>query len=349
MKAGRTLNELAAEIQRQQETKHDYVADTRKLQMQVDPIQDNPVLQIVGTGMYPIRSIAHQQIASRLNISKVYYDRMLMESPGLLVNNVNHWFDAKPEKRMVRTLDGECRAFLSNRFRPLDNHDLAEAVLPIMFERSDCQVESCEITETKLYIKAIWGNVSGEVKVGEVVKSGVMVSNSEVGQGSLSVQPLVFVLRCLNGLIIPDYGIKKYHVGRNRRDNSEPYELYSDETLAIDDMAVFAKLGDVVRATVTNFPALLEKMSSTTHQPINDPVKTVELAQEKFQFSDTESGSILKGLAEGGDMTRWGLIQAITGASQDVLDYDRATELESLGGQVLELPKSEWEALAAVA
>ncbi|MBL0089244.1 MAG: hypothetical protein IPP44_22195 [Ideonella sp.] len=33
---------------------------------------------------------------------------------------------------MVRTLDGQARAFLSDRYRRLDNYDLCEHVLPML-------------------------------------------------------------------------------------------------------------------------------------------------------------------------------------------------------------------------
>jgi len=45
------------------------------------------------------------------------------------------YYDAvyeKPERRMVRTLDGSTRAFLSDRYRPLDNFDLAHEVFHVL-------------------------------------------------------------------------------------------------------------------------------------------------------------------------------------------------------------------------
>jgi hypothetical protein len=46
------------------------------------------------------------------------------------------------------------------------------------------------------------------------------------------------------------------------------------------------------------------------------------------------------------ELTRYGLIQAVTRASQEVEDYDRATELEQLGGQILELAPGQWRTIA---
>ncbi len=54
----------------------------------------------------------------------------------------------------------------------------------------------------------------------------------------------------------------------------------------------------------------------------------------------------LQGHAGRLELTRYGLMQAITRASHDFEDYDRATEFERLGGKILELPRTQWRALA---
>jgi len=54
---------------------------------------------------------------------------------------------------------------------------------------------------------------------------------------------------------------------------------------------------------------------------------------------------VLQHLVESHDLTRYGLHAAITRASTDVEDYDRATELERLGGRVIALRPSEWTAV----
>ena len=55
---------------------------------------------------------------------------------------------------MVRTLDDRIRAFVSNKYRRLDNFDLIEAVLPTL-EEGNANIVSCEVTEKYLYLKAI--------------------------------------------------------------------------------------------------------------------------------------------------------------------------------------------------
>ena len=49
------------------------------------------------------------------------------EKPDLLAANVNAWFRHSPSKRLLRTMDGTARAFLSNRYRCIDNYEIAQA------------------------------------------------------------------------------------------------------------------------------------------------------------------------------------------------------------------------------
>jgi len=346
MKTGKTLVEMAQELQRQSEAKRDYIADTRVLEM--SPAGEL-ALENGSRHEFPVTDHAHSQIAQRLDIPAKYYQRMKAEQPQLLAQNVNTWFQQNPERRMIRTLDGKARAFLSDRYRRLDNYDLAEAVLPVLGEMGEgIQIISSELTEKRMYIKAINRRLELEVKRGDVVQAGICITNSEVGLGSLRVEPLIYRLVCLNGMISQDFSTKKYHVGRAAEDG-DAYELYSDDTLKADDRAFFLKVQDTVRATVdmAKFSTIVERMKEATEQKIEgNPVEAVEVLSEKFGYSNEEKTGILTHLIQGGDLTAYGMLNAITRTSQDLEDYDRATELERDGSKILSLPSSTWKAIA---
>lgn len=174
------------------------------------------------------------------------------------------------------------------------------------------------------------------------MQAGFVVSNSEVGLGSLRVEPLVFRLVCKNGLICKDLAQKKYHVGRqvNASDDSA-YKLYSEETLAQDDKAFFMKVQDIVRAAVdeAKFMLTVNKMREATKIPLkHEPVKAVELLADKFQLTENERGDILRQLFMQGDNSHYGLLNAVTAASKIAKSYERATDLERIGGEILSLP-----------
>ena len=343
MKQGKNLQELGRELQRQRNNRQDFLVDTRSLKMKSDHHGSNLIVSLDNkVQKFGVNEVAHQQIASRLNIPYRYYQKMQSDAPDLLDENVNRWLNQNPERRMIRVLDGNVRAFLSDRYRRLDNLELCAAVLPVIQEMKGANIESCEVTPTRMYLKVVNKRLKAEVAVGDVVQAGFVISNSEVGLGSLRVEPLIFRLVCKNGLICKDYSQKKYHVGKqvNLSDDSA-YELYSDETLAQDDKAFFMKVQDVVRSAVdeSKFLMTVNKLRESTQIPLNQkPLKAVEVLAEKFTLSESERNDIFSLLVRSDDNTRYGLVNAVTAASKLAKNYDRATELERIGGEILTLP-----------
>lgn len=349
MKTGLSLTELAQEIERQAQSKKDYIVPTQKLTMteRADLHFDT------GAGLVSLEAtpIAHEQIAARLDIPRSYYNRLKDADKPLLALNVNKWLHADPEKRMVRTLDGKARAFLSERYNRIDNYEIANAALPALMD-SEARVESSQITESRLYIKAVLPKVQGEVRKGDVVQAGVSISNSEVGQGSVLIQPLIFRLVCSNGAIMADSRFSARHVGGRIGGKEDISHLLSNEALMADDRAIMLKVRDVIRASFDTavFQQRLSMMREATHDRIEgDVVEAVELLSKRNGLNDFESGGILRHLIEGADLTRYGMHNAVTRMAQDVESYDRATELETLGGSILNLRPTEWRSLALAA
>lgn len=342
MKQGRTLEELGKELERQRQARKDLVVDTRHLSATTNEKGTTVSININGDKQqYGLTELAHQQIAARLQIPYRYYQKMQKEQPQLLDENINTWFNYAPERRMVRIMDDNIRAFLSDRYRRLDNLELCSAVLPIISDMNGVEINSCEVTPTHMYLKVINKKMKAEVALGDVVQAGFVISNSEVGLGSLRVEPLVYRLVCKNGMICKDYMQKKYHVGKQVTGGDESYELYSEETLMQDDKAFFMKVQDTVRCAVdeAKFMLTVNKMREAMEIPIeNDPVQAVEVLADKFMLTQAERGDVLRQFFIGGDTSRYGLLNAVTAASRLAPDYERATELERIGGEIMELP-----------
>ena len=347
MKQGRTLQEVAAELARQQESKRDFVVDTGAIEVSGDATRlllhheaDGALDEQFGmTGLF------HRQVGSALGIPSKYYDKMQTEYPSLLAENINGWLGIRESRHTVRTLDGNARAFLSDRYRRIDNAQIASATLPILAEMDGVQIESCEITENRMYLKAVNKRLEAEVVPGDVVQAGILISNSEVGLGSVSVMPLVYRLVCTNGMVVNDLGQKKYHIGREQETT---WELFSDETLEADDQAFMLKLRDIVRGATeqARFHTIVDRLRETTGVRITGSVpKVIELTGERFGLNHAEQDGILQHLISGGNLSLYGLSNAVTRASQDVESYDRATALESIGWQIATMPVEAWNVI----
>jgi hypothetical protein len=345
MRAGRTLPELAAEVERRRRGKLDLLADSRELALRTGG--SGSQLRVGGGQTLDIGELAHEQIADHLEIPRRYYGRLRERHPELLDHSVNALFREAPSRRLVRALDGRVRAFLSDRYRRLDHEDLCEAVLPVLGAIPDVAFPSVEVTETHLYLKAVAPRVSGEVRRGDVVQAGVVVTNSEVGLGALVIRPLIFRLVCENGLIVDD-PLRRHHVGRHI-EAAEGGALYGDETLRADDRAFWLKVRDLVRVAVTEsrFAATLDRLrGAAASAEMSDPSSGVRELGRRFGFGVGEQSSVLRHLTLGGDLTRYGAINAVTRASQEAPAYDRATELEAVAGSIMEMDAKSWAHVA---
>jgi hypothetical protein len=222
MKAGISIVELAQELLNQQESKRDFHANSKSLSMVESgqfQIETNS-----GAEIMPATAYAHAQMASKLSIPKVYYDRMLNQSPNLLADNVNHWLEERKDTSLVRTLRGRMRAFLSSRYRIVDNHEILAMVLPELAEMGDgIEIVSCNVTDEKMYLKVVNTKIEAAISVGDVVQAGFVLSNGELGNGSISVESYILRLVCLNGLALPSGRQRKNHAGRA----NESTDLYA--------------------------------------------------------------------------------------------------------------------------
>jgi hypothetical protein len=352
MQTGISLQALAKEIEAQEQAKRDFVADTRS--MTVLPTDASLAMELEGAdGTFPFTTTMHEQVSNKTAIPRVYYDRMREAAPSLLAQNVNHWLRAQPEQRMVRTLYGNARALVSDKFRPLDHPEMLRAVLPVLHE-AGVEVRSSQVTERRLYLQVTSRRLEGEVKRGDAVQFGLVIANSEIGMGALSVSEMIYRLVCLNGAILGT-AVRKSHVGKRISDDGlgmEAVEFYADETRRADDRAFFLKLRDTVKGLLTEarFEMQLTKLRDAAERKIEgDPIKVVEVTQRRLGLTDGERGDVLRHLVQGGDLSAWGLANAVTRLAHDSTDYDRSVELERLGARVIELPKSEWQVISQAA
>lgn len=353
MKEGRRLSDVLTELKSQQARKKDLIVPA----VQMSLLEDGETFQVSNEAkgemeLFEMSSLAHRQIASALNIPAKYYDFMASQKPDLLAENVNAWLCERDNSYMLRSfadpMGSVLRAFLSDKYRRIDNLEIALAVLPLFAGRSDYEIVSTEITERRFYLKIINHRLEKEIVPGDYVQAGVVISNSEVGLGAVSVQPLLYRLVCTNGMVVNDFGERKNHIGRATRALEESYQIYSDETIEAEDKAFLLKLRDTTMAAIdeSRFGMVVGKLQEAVGVPIKGRVQDViQLTGKSFDLNQGEQDSILNYLIQGGDLTKYGLSNAITRASQDILSYDRATELESIGWQVATMPSQQWKAL----
>jgi hypothetical protein len=354
MKQGKqNIVELAKEIQRQADSKVDYIAPASRMEVQANGALNLLLDRSNVTEKLPVNSLASRQLGEKVGIPAKYFDRMMDKAPDLLSTNVNHWLQTSDANHMVRTMDGNVRAVLSDRYQRIDNFDIAQEILPILTnELNDLTVVSSEITEKKMYIKAVVKSLQAEVKVGDTVQAGIWITNSEIGHGMFEVAPFIYRLVCLNGQKVNDAAFGRRHLGTRTNVNDKVYNVLSNEALKADDKAFMLKARDVVRAAFDErlFEQHVDALRQTTRRSIlGNPVKAVEVLGQSQGLLQGEQDGILRKLIEGADLSQYGMVQAVTAFSQDIPSYDRASEFEELGGKIVTLTEKEWNPIATAA
>ena len=183
MSAITTLDRLMERVLEEEKRNHDILADTRRMSLGIN--EDDLVLDVDGAGIYTeaeslfLGDHAIGQMATDLGIPKRYFDRMREADFDLLKTNVHHWLYQEPNRRMIRSRrsdggDLTARAWLSDRYRRLDNIEIATKLLP-EFARlgTDVEFHNAAITDTRFYLRATFPSMEKAVKVGDPVRWGV--------------------------------------------------------------------------------------------------------------------------------------------------------------------------------
>lgn len=155
-----TLANLVTELERQKETRVDFVADTRNFTVAVTDGDPRGLLLVPTTdsarewlpdGPLPFNERSLIQLAAKTepSIPKKFFDKMLELRPQRLQELINHLHEDRPQKRLVRCLDDNVRAWLSNSYWIIDNYDMAFTCMDAA-QRCAGQVIEANITDTHM-------------------------------------------------------------------------------------------------------------------------------------------------------------------------------------------------------
>jgi len=337
-----SMNDLAMEVDRIEKSKNDYLINQGSINM----ASDDNTLELSGLGKFAMTDVSHQQVSEKLGIPKRYYESM-GAIPGLRAQNVNAWLYNNPDtKKMVRTLDGRARAFLSDKFVPFDHYTVMESFLPVMRDFADVEVRALSLTETKMYVQIVFPSLAAEVKKGDIVQAGVTLSNSEVGYGAVDISTLIWRLVCSNGMVGQSL-VSRTHIGRRISDDAQETNIFKHDTVVAEIEAFRLRLRDTFAHALTqaSFEKMVTRLREATEDKIANPIRVVENVTRRFDLTEKERESVMTNLMTEGDASRWGLANSITALAKEIDNRDRQFALEQKGHEVIELSPQDWRVL----
>jgi len=338
-----SLADLAEEVERIENQKQDYLVPSKSMKL-----YNKNVMDVEGVGSFTMNQLAEGQLSNKLEIPKKFYDK-LGEYDGLRENVVNTFMAKRDGKQLVRTLDGNMRAFLSDSYQPMDNAPIMTGILTALKDsghQNGIKVRGLNLTEQRLYMQISFPMLRSEVVPGDVVEYGITITNSETGCGSVDVSSMVWRLVCSNGLISSSV-LRKRHVGR--RVDTESMDIFKADTVRAEMESFRLRFRDVLAASMTesHFEKELNLIRAAAGDRIEAPTETVKNVTKHFNLSDKDGDAILGNMVHEMNLTRWGLVNGITALAHSIDNADRQYEVEKLGHDVLTLPRSQWEVLSA--
>jgi len=280
----------------------------------------------------------HRQLAEKTGIPIRYYDRMREDAPPELVAaNVNTWIDNR-EKRFIRTLDGNVRAILSDKYLVLDHLSAIDAAASKAKELGAVMAEA-HLDETRLYVKMIVPHETWQIKQGDHHVRGIMFSNSEVGAGSFRAEPFVMRLICSNGLIGMDK-LSRVHLGSKM----DAGMYVSSETENLEKETIASKLQDLVEGIFDRekFDNWMESYRQTTEVNLRSPVDATKNVINTFKLGEKHESALLNSLVAEGDSTQYGLINALTSYAKKQAPLVQI-EIEKVAGEISVMEEKKFQ------
>lgn len=326
------LPALISQVEKEEELKKDYLVDTRSMLVGTE---GNDSFITITTGgrsrqSFRLNDTARQQLASRLNVPLPYAERIRNEEPALYDRTVNTLLHRKDEQRLIRTNRGDtCRAFLSKNYKIMDHDEFLKSVLPILSLNPNLNVQEAFLSDTHLQLSITLEESDRHVRPGDPVKYGVVLLNSEVGLGSLSLSSFLFRLICSNGLIVPERegSLRRIHLGRAMADVNDNY-----------NRSIWREYSNAIKELLTGkrFEEIMESMRAAAARPIvKDAEVIVEEIGKKFNLSKEEQAMVKAQYEANADRSVWGLVNSVTEAAKEATTIQRRNELQIIGGKLL--------------
>lgn len=251
--------------------------------------EDGLAVSIRGAA-YTVQQQVNGQIAQRFGaIPLTYYSSMLeRKAADLLATNLNYWRNAaagEGKKHLVRLIDDQIRAVLSDRYRPISHLDVLTTAVQVITGRDGGAGEEkpyargavCfgwHVSPTHLDVaimnpglqidlkhpeKGVQRNAPGKydpdapnhgwVRGGDPgahwLFPAAFIKNSETGHGGLSIEVGLYEAVCDNGARIGT-NLAQRHLGR-QLDETGADQYVSPETFKKENALIFAKVSDIVR------------------------------------------------------------------------------------------------------
>jgi hypothetical protein len=284
---------------------------------------------------------------------------------GLLCELLNEFFSRMKFDRLVRRMkrpDGSmyCRAMLSNRYRIVDSHDLFFAILEelskVKVGGKPPEIWNARLSEDHFYGYAVAPGLTGQVDLtrtfrgargqdnrwqglaGDTYNGAIVFGNSETGAGGIFIRQAV--VRSVSRAYLVDQDlVAERHVGGKMEADAD----LSAETIAAWNKAFFSEVQDHVRNAFDpeKFKIVIDRLNGAARDNVEDGVVATEALQVCYDLTEASKERIRNMFFRSGDLTRYGLVTALSEAAAEGVGAEEAVAMEQAGNDLTRLDMAE--------
>ena len=262
---------------------------------------------------YSLSETATLQLCQNLKRPVKYYRRLPDEVKATVANydigrlNGNSY--------LLRGKGEWIRAFLSAEYVAYNNSEIAQTAESLLRNEA-LAVKSFVLEETHMFLKIISEDI---VDRSSGLKAGIMIGNSEVGLGSISVEPFVFRKPCTNDLVVSrEKSFRHAHI------HLTEYEMTRRMAEA---------LGEGFRVA----SAVLAEFLKTREVKVADPIEVIRKIAEERKFAQKLIAEVVSSYLGDPEANWYGVINAFTSAAQKLGPLQRI-DMERFAGTLLQAP-----------
>jgi hypothetical protein len=237
------------------------------------------------------------------------------------------------DRFLLRSVRGQVRGFLSDKFRRLDSRPLLDAFVQAIQRYGARPIDGFAL-QTKMRLRAILPMVFEPVH-GEIMAFGAQLADSDFGDGKLAVSGFCLRMYCTNLATTEDV-LNQVHLGRKLSDSVE----FSTHTLQLDTATMASAVNDVVGHVLA--PAAINRHIGLVKQAAEEKIAPEQIhtwvkknltgeerekAVSKFTSPDVEM------LPPG--QTKWRWSNALSWLANETTDERRKLELQDFAGTIL--------------
>ena len=267
----------------------------------------------LGLGVWPFSDHALTQFCQKLDIPVRYFRRLPDEMKITVAN-----FDLRRLKGtsfFVRGKGEWVRAFLSAEYVAYNNSVIAQTAESLL-KNGALDVKSFVLEETHMFLKIISEDI---VDREAGLKAGIMIGNSEVGMGSVSVEPFVFRKPCTNDLI----------VSREKSFRHAHIHLTAHE--------LTRRMAEAVSEGFQVASSVLDAFLKSREVKVVDPLEVIRKIAEERKFSQKITDEVVSSYLVEPEANWFGVINSFTNAAQKLGPLQQI-KMERFAGTLLAPP-----------